>query len=181
MGILSTILISGIGTAIGTYFTNKSWDHKEKVEMKQNELKNANELFESLSSDMDERLFNMGWVFPGIKSESVPEKEVEEWWEIYQKILVEWNGKLNRRIAKIERYFGKKLSDIFDFKIQEKFCELNEMLDEYYREVEQRKDFDRVKFREMAEDLYKLIRQFNLDVIRSIQKGQVGIFHPDVN
>lgn len=179
MGLLSTILISGIGTAIGTYFTNKSWEHKEKVEMKKQELINANELFESLSTDMDKRLYNMGWVFPDIASESDPEK-VEEWWETYHQILVEWNGKLNRRIAKIERYFGKKMSDFFEDEIQAKFKELHNILEQYYLEKEKRKDFKRDKIEKMAVDLEKQIRQFNLDMIRSIQNGEVGIFHPDV-
>ena len=182
MGILSTILISGVGAAIANYFTNKTWNHQTQVNKKKTELGNANELFESLSTDMDERLFHMGWVFPGVKSGSVPEKkDVEEWWETYQNILVEWNGKLNRRIAKVERYFGKKMSDTFDLKIQEQFCDLGDMLNEYYYKEEQRKNFKRDPFKEKANSLYELIRKFNLDMIRSIQKGEVGIFHPDVD
>lgn len=180
MAFLATILVSGIGTAIATYFTNKSWDHQERVKMKETELQVANDIFTSLSSEMDTRLYSMRQVFWGIESGSVPEEEMAERWKNYQKILFQWNSTLNKKLSMTERYFGKKMSDILEFEIQENFRALHGLLNEYYQKVDQRKKFDKAKFNKIADDLSELNRKFNVEMIQSIQNGLVGIFHPDV-
>lgn len=180
MAILSTILIGGIGTAIAHYFTDKSWKHQEEAKKKESESQAASELFKSLSSDMDTRLYSMRRVFVGIESESVPEEEVKIRWEKYQQILVDWNSTLNRKLSMTERYFGKKMSDLFEFEIQVKFRDIHGILDKYYHKVDQRKDFDPEEFYKIADELSRLIREFNVNMIQSIQNGLVGIFRPDV-
>ncbi len=173
MLILETIVIGAVGTAIAGYFQNRAWKYKQREEQKVKEVGTALELFKRISEKMDVRLYSMrraAW--------SVGEEDQQEKREQYQKTLYNWNETLNRDIALIERYFGQKKSERFEQQISWKFVELGRKLGEMYRKTETISEEQTNKFNEAADKLQVEIRKFDVDLIRSLQREEVGIFRP---
>lgn len=180
MGVVTTIIVGAISTAIGSYFQRMSWNHQNEVKTKDSEKDKATKLFDTISSEMDTRLFSMRQVFWGIESTSVSEEEVKSRWADYRQILKHWNNSLNRNLSMVERYFGDKARQIFEEQIQKGFIDLGSELGKYYHNVNKRKDFNKIKFNHRADELNELIRSINIAMIEEIQEGRVGIFHPEV-
>lgn len=180
MAVLTPIIIGAIGTAIASYFQEKNWRHQNEVQSRESEREKATQLFDTLSSAMDTRLFSMRQVFWGIDSPNITEQEVKERWAAYRSTLVTWNNSLNRNLSMVERYFGDKARVVFEEQIQPGFRRLGLLLADYYYNVDKRKDFDKGEFSKTADALNELMREANIAMIKSIQDGRVGIFNPAV-
>ncbi|MCP5047140.1 MAG: hypothetical protein GY940_08205 [bacterium] len=179
MGLFAPLFIAAAGAAITHVFQQNSWKHNTENQKRDYEVKCATDLFQTLSKEMDKRLYAMRLVFWGIQSEKVSDQEVAERWTAYRKILVEWNNSLNIKLSMLERYFGHKMMEVFEFNIQAHFRELHSGLKDYYEKEVEGEEFEK-KWEQTADKLSELTRKTNIQMIRLIQKGEVGSFHPDV-
>lgn len=185
MGILATILVGGIGTAIGHYFQKQSWEHQEQVRKKEAELDAAGKAFQDLSSNMDKFLYRMFQVWISI-SQKLPHGEVTERWNSYLDVRSQWYSTLNLKSSMIKRYFGEDINYFFESKIQTKFKKKQDELDEQYNQyIRNTKSQDKERpergkpvtdmYDEFAKELNQSIFEFNQFMIYLIQKGDVGI------
>ena len=176
---LTTAIAGAIGTAVATYFQDRSWHHQQRERKKESENKLATEVFEQLSRAMDQRIYTMRQVHWYI-TEEYSEADIEGIWEEYRQILFQWNGNLNRTLSMVERYFGHKNTGLLEKELQPRFRELHILLRGYYHHADEREDFDHKAYRDLADEISEEIRILNLNMIGHLQKGTVGVFNPDV-
>ncbi len=188
MSIIGPIIIAGATAAITNIFQKKRFKHEKEAKKLAEEKNNAMQLFQVMSTDMDNRLYCIRRVYWGINDEA-GEDELTQRWMRYSEILYKWNSALNKNLIMVERYFGlkmmKKLKSTLKYKLEDGrdagFNELGKQIEDFYYEVDQRKDFDHEGFGEVVDDLKVKIHRVNKKMIRDIQDGCVGVFHPDVD
>ncbi len=170
---LGPAILGAIGTAGARYYQKRAFDHEAESEKKSAEVQHATEVFERLSTAMDKRLYAMRRVNWGLSLDYMTREEVDNRWQAYNQILVDWNSNLNKNLAMNERYFGDSMR-VELAAIQQSFRTLHEQLVAFYYEQKPPEDFD-----DDADGANEKIHLINSKMIRMIQTGNVGIFHPD--
>ena len=173
------ILLVGfvLTTLVGGYLT-QSWQTRSariqrEAEHKRTEQAAATRLFEELSRLMDKRLYRMRRVHNGLGS-NVSGEKMQKRWDSYREVLFEWNENLNRNLALVQRYFGYGPRDILENQIQAGFIELGQLLE---GSGYPNKGVTKYQHRQaVADDLNNIIYSFDINMITSIQDGDIGAF-----
>ncbi len=183
---------SVVGAALGAYFQNRSWDYQERARAQSSETEAATRVFEDVSKLMDRRIYRMrqlNWKVRDFDGEA--RHEAEAAMKSYQQVLYEWNDALNRNRALVLRYFGKKTEAENFGPTHEGFKDAGDCLEEYYRlrlglkdspGERDRRCAGRARYDPIDEKLKELeqrVYTLNLKMIRLIQEGKVGAFHPE--
>jgi len=174
------VLTTVVGGFLGYWFQRRAWRSQEHVRLAQAEREAAKAFFEDLSRVFDRRLHRMreldAWL-----SRPRADDEVTRSLTRYREAVDEWNDNLNRMLALAQRYFGQELRDRLDYELMARFVDAGKRLEERVREYRNAgeslsasltSDFD-----SLANEVYFL----NVQLIEAIQRGTVGIFHPDVD
>jgi hypothetical protein len=110
---LYPILFSAfIGSPIGYFFQWKYHVYENNLNIMQEERKVSVDFLMTVSTLMDERIYEMDKCYKSLKN-SNSEEEINQRWEDYKVSLNKWNGTLSKNLALAEFYFSKDLSDKF--------------------------------------------------------------------
>jgi hypothetical protein len=173
--VLSTVA----GGFLGYWFQTRAWRRQEHARLFQAEREAARAFFEDLSRILDRRLHRMreldGWL---TRPDAIA--EVERSLARYREAVDDWNDNLNRVLALAQRYFGQPLRDELDYGLMARFVEAGRQLESRARDYRAEGAASPPlgqQLDSLANDVYVL----NVRLIRAIQHGTVGVFHPDVD
>jgi len=164
-------------TLVGGYLT-QSWqaradEFQREAEHRRSEQQAASRVFEEVSRLMDRRLYRMRRLHNGLEGRARAD-EMAQRWDSYREVLFEWNENLNRNLALMQRYFGDGARDTFEFRINEGFRELGTLLEGGPYPEDGRSQYQ-VR-QEKADSLNNVIYDFDVELISSIQTGEIGHF-----
>jgi hypothetical protein len=178
--LLGFILTTVIGGLLGSYFQNRNWKHQNQIKLIEAERATATKVFESLSSLMDRRVYRMMQLNWKIRDDSIDGEMLEKYMEKYRDVLYEWNDNLNKNLALTQGYFGTNIRAKLEGTIYEKFSAIGRELEEGYRERTQSGNASEFKKTKLGlTSLRGNIYSLNVEMIRLIQRGNVGVFNPD--
>ncbi|MEI7695765.1 MAG: hypothetical protein WCI64_09005 [Chlorobium sp.] len=160
-------LTSILGSAIGSWFQQRGWEHQRAIEYNQIELNRATETFEDLSRVLDRRLYRTRLVLWDYKNADTPQTKRDGHNKIYSDILIEWNENVNRNLALTERYFGPDMRSKLESVIMPKFAIINEALRKERRYA--------VAIEEITDELANDIYFFNIEMLKRIQERRIGL------
>lgn len=172
MGVVTVGVLGVLGTAAGKYFQVQIEKSNQRAKQKEHEHTIATEIFQNLSSSMDDQIYNLRQVYLGIRH-SVSSEVLERRWSWYREILYEWNRKANLNIAMTSQYFGVQMGQQFENTILAKFRELKRQLERAYFQKEQ---IDTELFEERLNELQQIIRTYARSMLETIQKEEYGIY-----
>lgn len=167
------------GGFLGYSLQRRAWREQERARLSQTEREAAKAFFEDLSRVFDRRLHRMrqldAWLVPSSEAD-----DVERALARYREAVDEWNDNLNRILALAQRYFGKNLRDHLDYGVMTRFVKagarLQDRVAEYRADGEPSSPSVKPELEALAREVYSL----NVQLIEQIQRGAVGVFHPDV-
>ena len=177
--VVGFILTTVVGGLLGYFFQQRSWSHQHRVEGAARQRDRAVELFDELSRLLDRRLSRMRRLHWSLINDGEAPRSEDSRGRMadYVAVLYDWNDSINRNLALLQRYFGQGMRDRLDNEIGVRQRELGEELESLWNgrsrvaneggSVEER--FDR---------LADLIYEFNVDMITSIQQGDIGSTSP---
>ncbi len=184
MGVFGTIIIGAAGTAIGTYFQNKTAENKRKLALRERELSTANDIFERVSKKMDQLLYSMWQTYESF-TYNLDEEEQNARWDNSKEVFKQWDSSLYLEFAHINRYFGPTMYSFFKEKIWRRFLIMDKQLKLLFVPLkkDQKSTMENLEVDENGETLFmntgKLIRPaveaFNTSMIKYIQHEKVGI------
>jgi hypothetical protein len=156
------VLTALVGTAIGHYFQARSWEKEHDDHHIHENREIAKEVFNELSLTMTKRSFQIKSYMLAVEEEDTAKETQRR--KQYQQTLEEWNYHLQRNRSLVEYSFGKANRNEFDNEIQKRFGLLNVLI----------RNSDSIEAKSLLMKLDSSIYDFNLKMIRMIQKGCVG-------
>lgn len=115
-----TIIAGIIGCGLGAYLQKESWKEQNKLSMLESDRKQAESIFNEVSSLMDDRYYKTVRLLSAYKQKD--SVKVEKHKQSLSMQLEQWNANYNRTCALIEGYFGPTYSHFFKHKIQHNFA-----------------------------------------------------------
>lgn len=185
---------SVVGAALGSYFQNRSWEYQERARAMSSEREAATKTFEDISKLMDRRIYRMRQLNWKARDHGEGTRVASaEALKSYAQVLFEWNDVFNRNRALVLRYFGTETADGHFIRIHQAYKEAGSCLERFYKgragvddspggrpqPCPDNADYDSIDA--MLEGLETQIYEFNVEMVRQIQEGKVGAFHPDFN
>lgn len=107
--ILTSIIIGAMGSVIGVYLQDRSWEKQYKLSLIESDRKMAEEIFSEISRLMDSRIYKTRLLLNSKYNKGNYLLNLQK----YSAHLVEWNENLNRNVALIKYYFGTNASEFF--------------------------------------------------------------------
>jgi hypothetical protein len=178
--VVGFILTTVAGGFLGYWLQNRSWKHQHDAQLLQSERSTATSLFENISQLMDKRLYRMRLLAWSLEAETEDADAIEQHMQNYRQLLYDWNDTLIRNLAITQAYFGSQIREQIESVIYEDFSRIGRLLEKRYQAYQLAEPVSEVKsteleLRELGDQIYRV----NFQMIRLIQKGQVGIFNHD--
>lgn len=132
MSAISTMLIGAAGTAVATFFQNRTWARQTAHTERERRLTETKAVFDYFSGIYGKRLYLMQrlyWAYEDKKEEA----ETASRKAAYDAVLMEWNTNLPLNASKLSVYFGSPFSAYFGEHIQASFIKVNGMLNKFKR------------------------------------------------
>ncbi len=107
--VLTSIIIGAMGSVIGVYLQDRSWEKQYKLSLIESDRKMAEEIFSEISRLMDSRVYKTRLLL----NAKYNKKNYSVSLQKYSAHLIEWNENLNRNVALIKSYFGTNASNYF--------------------------------------------------------------------
>jgi hypothetical protein len=174
------VLTTVAGTFLGYWFQSRAWRRQEHARLSQAEREAAKAFFEDLSRVFDRRLHRMRELDAWLGRARAAD-EVERSLARYREAVDEWNDNLNRMLALAQRYFGQELRDNLENVLMARFVEAGKRLEEHVREYRNAGESLSASLTSDLDSLANEVYFLNVQLIEAIQRGAVGVFHPDVD
>jgi peptidoglycan hydrolase-like protein with peptidoglycan-binding domain len=173
--LLGFILTTVVGGALGYYFQRRTWDANRR----ESERTAAASVFDDISRAMDERLYRMRLVYWALKGDD--DQRIAAAMDEYRAVLVKWNDNLNRNLALVQRYFGRRVWAFVSDVLYEEFAVIGRHLEDWYRRrldggvgsaEDGRLSVTGRRLQALSNDIFEL----NRFMIAMIQRGGVGLY-----
>lgn len=182
--IIGFLLTTVLGGLLGSWLQRRTWDHQQEVQLREEELRRADEICQRVSKLLDKRLYRMQRVYFGLATKSeVPgraariKKSIEE----YDVILHKWNDTLNVNLALMGTYFGETARDWLDTQIYENYKQVGGELEDYYQRMTQgtldEHSLERIKVNLQA--LRSQVYRLGVFMMTQLREGNVGRKAPE--
>lgn len=120
--ITCTLIAAIAGGIIGASFQDNTWREQNKLSMMESDRKQAEEVFNEVSSLMDDRYYKTRRLLSAyFNNDSI---KIQVYHQSLVSQLEEWNANKNRLNSLLEAYYGKKYSDYFMYRIQNPFAKI---------------------------------------------------------
>jgi type II secretory pathway pseudopilin PulG len=174
------VLTSIAGGFLGYRFQQRAWQEQERVRLLQSEREAARTFFEELSRVFDRRLHRMRELDSRLARSADPQ-EVQRSLDRYRTAVDEWNDNLNRMLALAQRYFGQEMRDRLDYGLMTRFVKAGQRLEVRVREHRADGETSSTSIGNELDAIASEVYILNVRLIEAIQRGTVGVFHPDVD
>jgi hypothetical protein len=173
-------LTTVLGGGLGFFFQRRTWEHQHGVVLEEQERERAVRVFEEVSRLLDKRLYRMRLIYWFLAREGkTNESSTPDAWDEYRSVVRDWNDSINRNLALLQQYFGTGMRNNFDYGIGDRLVRIGRKLEDVRTK---RAPLTREGLRDLGlglDEVALLIYQFNLDMIRAIQAGEVGWLVPE--
>lgn len=129
-------LTTVLGGLLGYFLQRLTWNRQNRFKLRQDELRRAGDVCESVSILLDKRLYRMRRFYYALASDlELPERceRIQGCLKEYDAVLYEWNDGLNLNLALMGTYFGEGARNWLDFRLYEQFKRVGGELEDYYR------------------------------------------------
>jgi hypothetical protein len=179
VGFLLTTVAGGI---LGYFFQIRSWSHQYEVQFYEQERERAAKAFEEISRLLDKRLYRLRLLYWRLSGpvEDKSNAEIQRKMDDYRAVLYEWNDNINHNLAVMQQYFGTRMRIRLDSEVGAEFVKLGRQVERLWRDssIDANRNADTQLDRRIGE-LNELIYGFNLDMLRLLQSGSIGVFNRD--
>ena len=113
------VLTTVAGGLLGWFLQDRSWDHQNQARLREEELRRAAEVCQSISLLLDKRLYRMQRWYDALRAldrDSASRERVDACQRDYNEVLYEWNDRLNVNLGLIGTYFGESARDWLDLR-----------------------------------------------------------------
>jgi hypothetical protein len=182
--VVGFVLTTVLGGWLGARLQRRAWDHQNEVQLRQDEVRRADNVCHAVSTLLDKRLYRMRrFYFALALASELPERSdrIQACLKEYDTVLYEWNDGLNLNLALMGAYFGERARNWLDFRLYEQFKQVGAELEDYYLRSVRGSDVER-NLAQIKADLDSLGNQvYQLGVFMMIQlrDGDVGRTAPD--
>src|SRR5215469_5497440 len=100
--VVGFVLTTVLGGLLGSWLQQRTWNRQNEVQLRQDELRRADDVCHSVSTLLDKRLYRMRRLYFALASDpELPERSdrVETCLKEYDAVLYEWNDSLNLNLA----------------------------------------------------------------------------------
>lgn len=165
-----TIIAGLIGCGLGAYLQKESWKEQNRLSMLESDRKQAERIFNEVSSLMDDRYYKTVKLLSAYKQND--SAKIEKNKQSLAAQLEQWNANYNRTCALLEGYYGADFNIFFKHKIQDNFARIaNKMLSLRAPTPQEQKYLD-----SQLSMLSKNIVLLNRKMIEAIKENKVGRF-----
>jgi hypothetical protein len=136
--VVGFVLTTVLGGLLGSYLQRRSWDHQNEARLREEELRRADAVCQSVSRLLDKRRYRMlrlASAVLGRAGETVSAEALSERFSDYDRVLYEWNDSLNVNLAMVGTYFGEDGRDLLE-EASETYRQFGGELEDAYRAVE---------------------------------------------
>ena len=133
--VVGFVLTTVLGGWLGARLQRRTWDHQNEVQLRQDELRRADNVCHSVSTLLDKRLYRMSRFYSAMASDpELPEgsERIQACLKEYNAVLYEWNDSLNLNLALMGAYFGEEARNWLDFELYEQFKQVGAELEDHY-------------------------------------------------
>lgn len=181
--VIGFVLTSVLGGALGYFFQTRTWRHQHQIQLREQEIERAAEIFEEISRLLDRRLYRSRQLYWRLedKAQGTPRQDTDRKMEDYRELLYEWNDNVHRNLALLHRYFGEDMRNRLDYTIGKEFIEIGAGLEGLWKDAqisEKRQLLSALDQR--LTKLSDLVYELNIDMIRMLQSGSVGLNNPAI-
>jgi hypothetical protein len=182
--VVGFLLTTVAGGGLGYFFQTRSWRHQHDAQRREAERERAEQAFEEVSRLLDKRLYRLDRLYSSLRPSADADHEAVAVAKMadYQAVLYEWNDNINRTLAVIQLYFGVDMRDRVDYVVGRELVELGRIVSQMWHDraaaagTDGPQDVD-----DRLSKLHVMIYKFNLDMLRALQSGTVGLYLPDQN
>ena len=173
VGFLLTTVLGGL---LGTFLQQRSWDHQNRARLREEELRRAGQVCESVSRLLDRRRYRMQrlyYALAGRQRGTMSADLLREKHRDYDEVLYEWNDAFFTNRSMVGTYFGHEARGLLD-RIYRMYADVGRELEAAYREtLESRpvplEDLSK-QLDAMTDDVYRL----NVLMMTWLRDGTVG-------
>ena len=170
--VVGFLLTSVLGGALGLIFQERSWRHQHDIQLRDLERDRASQVFEEVSRLLDKRLYRLEQVYWHLQDD-LRDVKMDD----YREILYEWNDGINRILALTLQYFGNEMRHRLDYQIGHEFVDLGRGVERLWKTPSMSTDSSSsTLISTRLRTLHELVYTFNLDMLRPLQAGSVGLF-----
>jgi hypothetical protein len=182
--IIGFVLTSVLGGALGYFFQTTTWRHQHRIQLREQEIERAAEIFEEISRLLDRRLYRtrqLHWRLKE-KAQGSSRQDADQKMEDYREVVYEWNDNVHRNLALLHRYFGEQMRNRLDYTIGTEFVEIGIELEGLWNDslISEKQQLLRALDQRITK-LSHLVYHLNIDMIRMLQSGSVGLHNPAIN
>ena len=115
--IVGFVLTTLLGGLLGTYLQRRTWDHQNEARLREEGLRRAGEICQSVSGLLDKRRYRMQRLHYALTRqvrEGKAEELLAEKMKDYDQVLYEWNDSFYTNRAMVGTYFGLEARDRLD-------------------------------------------------------------------
>jgi hypothetical protein len=181
IGFVLTIVLGGW---LGAWLQRRTWDHQNEVQLRQDELRRADDVCHSVSILLDKRLYRMRrFYFALTLDPELPERSerILACLKEYDAVLYEWNDSLNLNLALMGAYFGEGARDWLDFELYEQFKQVGAELEDYYVRNARGSEVEHnlAQIKADLDSLGSQVYQLGVFMMTQLRDGAVGRTAPD--
>lgn len=164
--ILTSIIIGAMGSLIGVYLQDRSWEKQYKLSLIENDRRMAEEIFSEISRLMDSRIYKTRLLLNAKYNKGDYLLSLQK----YSAHLVDWNENLNRNVALIKYYFGNNASDFF-------YNDIHLALREICSRIQNYREIDNATYKTISKELDNInnsICEMDSIMLNLIQQNNIG-------
>ena len=181
VGFLLTTVLGGI---LGSWLQQRAWNRQRAAQLREEELRRADDVCQKISQLMDKRLYRMLRLLYAFQSAArqpdstdIIKRRLEE----YDAVLYEWNDHLNLNLPLIGTYFGETARVWPDQKIYESYRQAGVELEVVYRSLTSHADSE-VSLSDIEDQLTLLndqVYRLGVFMMTQLRGGYVGRTAPE--
>jgi hypothetical protein len=176
-------LTSVLGGFLGSWLQQRAWDHRREAQLREDELRRADNVCQQVSQLLDKRLYRMLRFYHALASDNraVGSSRVQDSIKEYDAVLYEWNDCLNLNLALMGTYFGETARDWLDSQIYESYKKVGAELENYHQKSTQGvpADLGLDEIKAHLDSLSSQVYQLGVFMMTQLREGQVGRTAPD--
>ena len=182
--VVGFVLTTVLGGWLGAWLQRRTWDHQNEVQLRQDELRRADDVCHSVSTLLDKRLYRMRRFYFALASDpELPQRSerIQGCLKEYEAVLYEWNDSLNLNLALMGAYFGEEARNWLDFGLYEQFKQVGAELENYYLRNVQGSEIERylAQIKADLDSLGNQVYQLGVFMMTQLRDGAVGRTAPN--
>jgi hypothetical protein len=139
--VVGFVLTTVLGGLLGSWLQQSIWKRQNDMQLRQEELRHADNACQQVSKLLDKRLYRMRRLYSALESDAGRpgrNERIQACLKEHDEVLYEWNDGLNLNLALMGAYFGTGARNWLHSRIYEQFERVDAQLANYHNSRAQR-------------------------------------------